>query len=100
MSELLSQVDILTWEAYQNEGNIGSILGKVYDPAGAITYDIETSTLHPTPDQLQWLLDRLDELSNTLKDRGALHISDLEDKDYNRSLKLKGGMGYTKRFLD
>ena len=43
---------------------------------------------------------QIDELSNTLKDRGALHISDLEDKDYNRSLKLKGGTGYTKRLLD
>ena len=78
LSDLLAQVDTLTWEACQTEGNFGSILEMVYERAAAITNDIENSNLHPSPGQLIWLNKRLDELTNTLQDRGQLHISDLK----------------------
>ena len=65
-----------------------------------ITEDLEKSNLNPTPDQIGWLAARIDELSNTLKDRGDSHISDLKNDHYMYSLKIKGGSGYTKNFWD
>ena len=65
-----------------------------------ITEDLVKSDLHPTPEQFDWLATRLDELTNTLKERGETHILDLKTEHYVFSLRIKGGKGYTKKFLD
>ena len=100
MSDLLSLTDTLTWEAYQNEGKVDLTLEAVYERAGQIIFDVTESHPPPSQDQLRQLTDRLDQLSIRLRDRGDKHISDLNKKEYKISLKIKGGTGYTRRFLE
>ena len=61
--------------------------------------NIERSDLDLTPKQLGWLHDRLDELHELLESRGELHIQALKREKYSDSLHVKGGTGYTQRFL-
>ena len=70
LSSLLSYVDTLSWKACQEGGQVGPILDNVHEHAAVITDNLEKSNLNPSPDQIGWLAARLDELSNTLKDRG------------------------------
>ena len=99
LSDLLSNVVTLAWEACQAGDKLGPILDKVHERAAVITNDLEKSKFNPTPDQTSWLMERFDELTNTLKTRGEPHILDLKKEKYSDSLKVQGGTGYTKRFL-
>ena len=80
LSDLLSYVDTLSWKACQEGGQVGPILDNVHSRAKEITDNLENSDLNPTPEQFSWLVSRLNELIDTLKERGESHISDLKDE--------------------
>ena len=100
LSSLLTQVDSLTWKACQEGGQVGPILDNVHSKAKEIKDNLEYSDLNPTPEQFSWLVSQLNELIDILKERGDSHISDLKDDYYKCQLKIKGGSGYTKMFLE
>ena len=85
LTSLLSQVDNLTWQACQAE---------------EIKENLEYSDLNPTPEHFSWLESQLNELLEMIKRRGDSHISYLKDEYYKRQLKIEGGSGYTKMFLE
>ena len=100
LTSLLTQVDNLTWQACQDEGQVGPILDIIHSKAEELKDNLEYSDLNPTPEQFSWLESRLNELLEMLKRRGDSHISYLKDDYYKRQLKIEGGSGYTKMFLE
>ena len=101
LHSLLTQVDNLTWQACQDEGHIGHVLDNIHSKVEELKASQETSlSIIPTPEQFKWLESRLNELLDMIKDRGDSHILDLKEDYYKRQLKVKGGSGYSRRFLD
>ena len=100
LHSLLIQVDNLSWQACQEDGLIGPILDIIHSKAEDLKASQEHSDPSPTPKQFKWLESQLNGLLDMLKDRGDSHISDLKDDHYKRQLKVKGGPGYTRMFLD
>lgn len=75
LSNLLTHV---AWEASQTEGNICPILEIVHEHSAGITNDLESFNFDPIPNQLNWLIGIIKELTSTLQTRGQLHILDIK----------------------
>ena len=98
---LLYQVDNLTWQACQDEGQIDQVLDNIHSKVEELKASYETSLfIIPTPEQFRWLESRLNELLEMIKDRWDSHISYLKKEYYQRNLRVEGGLGYTRMFLD
>ena len=93
-------MDNLTWQACQVEGQIGPLLDIIHSKAEELRANQEHSDPNPSPQQFKWLESRLNELLEMIKDRGDSHISYLKKEYYQRNLRVEGGLGYTRMFLD
>ena len=100
LNSLLNQVDNLTWQACQVEGQIGPLLDIIHSKAEELRANQEHSDPNPSPQQFKWLESRLNELLEMIKDRWDSHISYLKKEYYQRNLRVEGGSGYTRMFLD
>ena len=95
LTELTTTIDHQSWAACQDGGGIGPIKELVNDLTVSLFNDFENSDLNPNTEQLDWLQSRLAKLHGVLHNRGEEHI----EEKYSDSLHVKGGTGYTQRFL-
>ena len=78
LDELPRTCDILTMEANQKGDTMDSVLEKFRVSMDEAVSGLVSSNPEPTPEQMDWVKDRLDHLMNKLVEKGDKHIKDLD----------------------